>query len=288
MVIIVHLALFVKFFYFFLFFCLSASAIGIICLGKSEVYVALKGIYTKADEIPEGLSEFYVEKDGVYHLQADGLVPKTTLDEFRNNNIKLSKELEKVQQTLNGVDVNEYNKLKQEKELINDQKLIDAGQVEDVIQSRTEKMRNTYAEELNNLKIIAEQKEKEANELRAKQNSMLVNNSLKDEALKAGVAPTALPDVLSRGSRIWQVQDDNIVAMQNDTPMYSKNGSQKLSMQEWLEDLSEEAPHLYKSSSGSGATGGGSLGMRKISNRDQDALNSNLEAIASGKVVVTE
>ena len=283
-----QLALFVKFFLFFFIFCLSASAIGIIYFCKSEVIVALKSSYTKKEDIPENLQEYYIEKDGGFHLQADGLVPKTTVDEFRNNNIKLTKELEKVQNTLNGVNVEEYKQLKEEKQLIDDQKLIDAGKVEEVVLSRTEKLRNTLEAEANKYREIAELNERKVNDLISQQNAMTINNRLKDEAIKAGVAPTALQDVLSRGSQIWQVQDNTIVAMQNDTPLYSKNGSAKLTMQEWLEDLSEEAPHLYKSSSGGGATGGGSLGARKVSRLDQGALNTNLEAIASGKVVVTE
>ena len=281
-------ALFVKFFLFFVIFFLSASAIGIIYFCKSEVIVALKSIYTKKEDIPENLQEYYIEKDGGFHLQADGLVPKTTVDEFINNNIKLTKELEKVQNTLNGVNVEEYKQLKEEKQLIDDQKLIDAGKVEEVVLSRTEKLRNTLEAEANKYREIAELNERKVNDLISQQNAMTINNRLKDEAIKAGVAPTALQDVLSRGSQIWQVQDNTIVAMQNDTPLYSKNGSAKLTMQEWLEDLSEEAPHLYKSSSGGGATGGGSLGARKVSRLDQGALNTNLEAIASGKVVVTE
>ena len=108
-------ALFVKFFLFFVIFFLSASAIGIIYFCKSEVVVALKSSYTKKEDIPENLQEYYIEKDGGFHLQADGLVPKTTVDEFRNNNIKLTKELEKVQNTLNGVNVEEYKQLKEEK-----------------------------------------------------------------------------------------------------------------------------------------------------------------------------
>ena len=60
--------------------------------------MALKQKYKSQDEIPSELQSFYTEQDGEFVLQVDGLVPKTTVDEFRSNNIKLTKELAKMYQ----------------------------------------------------------------------------------------------------------------------------------------------------------------------------------------------
>jgi hypothetical protein len=116
---------------------------------------------------------------------------------------------------------------------------------------------------------------------------MIVENQLKDAALRNGVRPEAIEDVLYRGKRVWKRTESNgIAAYDGDTPAYGKKGSSPLSVDEWFEGLQEQAPHLFKSSSGSGAAGGAGSQGRRISRFDQDALNNNLEAIAEGRVVL--
>ena len=56
--------------------------------------MALKSVYETVDAVPEALREHYAEKDGKFHLAADGMVAKERLDEFRERNITTSKELD--------------------------------------------------------------------------------------------------------------------------------------------------------------------------------------------------
>ena len=104
----------------------------------------MKAKYKNQDDIPSGLEQFYHEDGGEYHLQVDGLVPKSTVDEFRNNNIKLNKELQKVQDTLSNVDLDEYKTLKTERQQIADQELISAGKLDELLAQRTERLRTDY------------------------------------------------------------------------------------------------------------------------------------------------
>jgi len=43
------------------------------------------------DEVPAGLEAHYVERDGVWVLDAEGATDKTKLDEFRTTNVALMK-----------------------------------------------------------------------------------------------------------------------------------------------------------------------------------------------------
>jgi hypothetical protein len=54
--------------------------------------MALKFRLKSKDEIPAGLESHYVERDGVWILDADGAADKSKLDEFRNTNVALCKE----------------------------------------------------------------------------------------------------------------------------------------------------------------------------------------------------
>ena len=252
--------------------------------------MALKSKYKTQDDIPEGLSGFYKEQAGEYVLQVDGMVPKATVDDFRNNNIKLNKDLESLQSKLNGVDIEEYNNLKLEKQKMADQELIDAGQLDKVLSERTERMRNDYDSKLEIQSKLADEAIKKASDYEQEFNSMIVENKLKDAAVANGVRPEALPDVMARGRKVWKrTEGQEIAAFNGETPIYGKKSADPLSVNEWFEELGDKAPHLFKSSSGSGATGGvGSGAVRRLSRSDQASMNSNIEAIAAGKVTFND
>jgi hypothetical protein len=61
-----------------------------------------------------------------------------------------------------------------------------------------------------------------------------------------------------------------------------------MGMDEWFGSLEEQAPHLFKSSTGGGASGGVGISGRKISIYDHQGLSGNLEAIAAGKIQITD
>lgn len=252
--------------------------------------MALKSKYKTADDIPEGLSSFYVEQNGEYVLQVDGMVPKATVDDFRNNNIQLNKELESIQSKLNNVDIDEYRQLKDEKQKMADQELIDAGQLDKVVSDRTERMRNDYDSKLEIQAKLADEAVKKASEYEQEFNSMIVENKLKDAAVANGVRSEALPDVMARGRKVWKrTEGQHIAAFDGETPIYGKKSADPLSVNEWFEELGDKAPHLFKSSSGSGATGGEGRGaVRRLSRNDQMSMNSNIEAIAAGKVTFND
>ena len=54
--------------------------------------MALKFKVKSKDEIPAGLETHYVERDGAWVLDADGVAEKSKLDEFRSTNVALMKE----------------------------------------------------------------------------------------------------------------------------------------------------------------------------------------------------
>ena len=62
--------------------------------------MALKAIIDNKEEIPEGTESYYEEKDGKFHLSVEGFTEKSKLDEFRDSNINLKKQMEDIQAQL--------------------------------------------------------------------------------------------------------------------------------------------------------------------------------------------
>ena len=56
--------------------------------------MALKFKYASREQVPAEQAALYVERDGAFVLDAEGVVEKAKLDEFRTSNVTLKKELE--------------------------------------------------------------------------------------------------------------------------------------------------------------------------------------------------
>jgi hypothetical protein len=77
--------------------------------------MALKYKFKDVKEIPVGDERHYVERDGEWVLDAEGLVEKAKLDEFRTSNVTLKKELEEFKARYDGIDPEEVKRLADEK-----------------------------------------------------------------------------------------------------------------------------------------------------------------------------
>ncbi len=66
--------------------------------------MALKYKIKTREEIPAELQSLYVERDGGFVLDAEGVADKSKLDEFRTGNVALKKELEEFKARFDGID----------------------------------------------------------------------------------------------------------------------------------------------------------------------------------------
>ena len=94
--------------------------------------MALKFKYATKQEIPAEQQSFYVERDGAWLLDADGVVSQTKLDEFRQNNIALTNQLKKFE----GIDPDAVRQLAEDKRKLEEAQQIKAGEVDKVVAAR--------------------------------------------------------------------------------------------------------------------------------------------------------
>jgi hypothetical protein len=185
--------------------------------------------------------------DGAYYLSVDGAVDKSKLDEFRNNNVKLLKDLEKFKD----MDPAKYQELLDLAKKADEKKLIDAGEIDKVVEQRVGEMKSTYETQL---KTLTEQNSVAQRQLE----SLLIDNAVRDAAIKSGVQPTAVDDVLLRAKATFKIKDGNAVPVDSQgNVVYSKDGSTPMSVVDWTSGLKKQAPHLFQGSQGGGAQGSG-------------------------------
>ena len=209
---------------------------------------------------------------------------KTKLDEFRSNNVTLLKKQEELETKFNGIDLDSYNDMIQQARDLKDKKLIDEGKIDELLEERTKSMREEHNNALEGMKG-------EQSSLTKKLEHLLIDNAVRDSALKAGVVDTAIDDVVLRSQSIFSVKEGQAVPHDKDGNIIFGNGnSDPMSVNEWVKGLTESAPHLFNASTGSGSQHGSSFnGTSNTVSRDVFNSMSQQDrskfAIDGGKVV---
>jgi hypothetical protein len=224
--------------------------------------------FDSADAVPEGLKEHAAEVDGKFIVDVS---PTARVNEFRETNIKVSRERDELKglitkiQPVIGDDPDaflaQYNELKAIDQKVKDGTLATSDKIAEAVEQRVADMKRTLEERnaQTALKEAAANKRADAAEAKFKQ-------SLIDRAIiqavtdpRSGASGTAIQDILQRAYKVFKAEDDGtVVAMDGSLKMYSaEDGSTPLSPLEWVTTkLKEQAPHLFKGSSGGGAGGG--------------------------------
>lgn len=185
---------------------------------------------------------------------------KANNEDLKAEKTKLKQKLDALSESVEGLDIPKVKEML--KKFGNDQEatLIAEGKVDEVVNLRTERMRKEHQKELDALQV----KVKTAEGFVSKFRERALSDSLREAALTAGCTPTAVEDIVLRGSRVFQLDDDgNPVALKDGEPVYGKDGSKKLTPAEWAESLRETAPHLWPEASGGGAGSNGGGGTAK-------------------------
>jgi hypothetical protein len=200
--------------------------------------MALKFKYPSLEQIPAEVAGLYQEKDGAFVLDLEGAVEKSRLDEFGNNNIELQRQVQELTQQFEGIDAGRARELLKKQQELDEQNLIKKGDLAALIESK-----------VNPLKSDLERERQRNQQLQAQLDGSRLSDALRSAGGKAGVRPTAVPDLLARSGGVFKVVDGQVVGVDSG-----------MTMDLWIENLRSEAPHLFEQNSGGGAAGNGSGG----------------------------
>lgn len=211
----------------------------------------LKAFYATQAEIPESQREFYVEKDGKFVLDAEGVEDVTGLKRSLERERKTAQDLAA---RYKGIDPEKYKAAVEKLEALEDKELIDAGKVEDLLKVRTDRMRQDYDQ-----RLAAVSGENQT--LSTKLSELLIDNGIQQAAIKHKVRDTAVTDALLRGRMVFKLVDGKAIPHKPDGSVwYGKDGNTPLSAEEWVGGvLSQDAPHMFESSTGGGTPPGGGV-----------------------------
>lgn len=209
--------------------------------------MAIKFVIQKLEDVAENLRPLYKQDGNVFVLDAEGAVPKERLDEFRNNNISLQQQLDK----LKDVDPVKYAELIKLDNEVKEGKLIKEGKLEEVVNLRVSTMKRDLEGQVNNLNTVL-------SKTKSQLHFLLIDNVIKTHAIKLGAIPDAIDDIVLRARGVYSVDDNGVPVPKNEKGevIYGKNGKDPMPVDEWLSGLKGSAKHLFMGSQGGGAGGG--------------------------------
>jgi hypothetical protein len=223
----------------------------------------LKYKYPSKDQVPAEQAALYVERDGAWFLDADGVVEKSKLDEFRTSNVTLLKERDDLKKRFEGIDPDEFRQLADDKRKLEEAQQVKAGEVEKVIEARLKTARAGWEKEHG--VVVAER-----DTLHGRLTAIQIDQAVVTEATKRGLRPTAIPDITSRARTNFKLVNGVPQAFEADgqTARMGKDGITPMTLAEWVDALVSDAPHLFESNAGGGAAGNGSggVGNRSVKN----------------------
>ena len=240
-------------------------------------------LFTIAQEafnaLPEVIQAEYKqdgEKEGVFHLDVEGAVAKQKVDEFRTNNINLSRERDTLKAQLEAfadVDPDKYKTLVEMEANLKDKKHMTTEEIQELIDRQVNDVKESSQKVIDQL---TSERDSAVNGL----NGLTIDSDLRKAAKAAGVLPEAMDDVLLRGRQVYYMREGVVTPFENvaqDKVLYGKDGLNPKPALEWMSDLSKTAPHLFKSSDG----GNNQQGKRINPGIDTSKLNP-LQKIQAG------
>lgn len=258
--------------------------------------VHLKPVVAKIEEVPEAFRDLYDESNGTWVLTGfDEKDFKGKLDEFRNNNIALTKAQKDIQEKLakyKDIDPDKYAAaLEAQKKLdaLEDKNLMDEGKVEELIGKRTENMRKDNEARIAALQAQLKQREEGYNKYRGTVKQLKVKQAVRDAIGKVGVPKAnALTHIDNLAEKQWGLDDnDELVPVD----VYDDSGK-PIKMEDWAARLLKDNAYFFEDSRGGGGQGGAPRkaqqgGQAKtLVNPAADVFGRHLKDIASGAVEV--
>ena len=217
--------------------------------------MALKYKFQTREEIPAEHAALYVERDGAFFLDAEGVTDKAKADELRDTNIELRKQIEERDARFEGIDPEAVRQLAAEKLRLEEEQRLKDGKFQEVLDTRLK------AAKVDSDKVLTSVTG-ERDAYFAQLTAIQIDQGVLAAATKRGLRPTAIPDIMSRARMVFKLVNGAPQAFEADgkSVRLGKDGTSPMSLEEWVDAQVSEAPHLFESNAGGGAASNGAGG----------------------------
>ncbi|MDD3885231.1 MAG: hypothetical protein PHW66_09975 [Gallionella sp.] len=241
-----------------------------------------------ADENGGGVVEGAEQELDIDQILAENQKLKSKVNEFRNTNISLKKQMEEFSSKIPEFESMRESLEEKERELLKAK-----GKTEEALQSQIEQMRKKFEDEKNSWESRQRQIEEQARAYEDRYKNLQMDQRNGEVALKSGVQKGALPYVLNDIRQFFEMDDDGKMVPREENRFDTSTGKE-WTLETWIEKYRDEKPFLFEGSTGSGAVGGRSASRtpRRITRqqfqREAGRDPEMLKGIAEGKILVDD
>lgn len=211
------------------------------------------------EKLGDDIKPLYKKReDGKYQLEVDGVADKGKLDEFRNTNIELKSQIEKLTgevEKFKDVDPSKYRQLLDQIQSQEEKKLIKDGNIDEVIKMRTENLIKEYEQKLQAKEKVIAKLTEDAKTATSEKNTYIVEAEMRkaidnpDLGFQPGVANILKDTVL----REFVHKDGKVVRVKPDGSIIYGGKGEPMGLDEFVSSYAKDHPYLVKPSSGGGA-----------------------------------
>lgn len=218
--------------------------------------MALKMILDSVDELPEEIKKEYVEQDGKFVIQVEGM--KTQAD------------IDRVTASLTAART-EANGYKAKLALLGDRKVeeiipmldripeleaaaagkLDEAKLKEMAEARARAIVAPIERERDGYKTQLAEKDGVIETFKKKEETRTIHDQIKAAAKAAGVIDEAMEDAINAAERLFVLEEGTGKAVVKE----GQSVSQGLEPKDWLSDLQTKKPHWFGTSAGGGAGG---------------------------------
>src|SRR3954452_19655204 len=185
----------------------------------------LKYRVSNKEELAPEQVPFYTERDGALVLDVDGAIDRTKLDEFQKEKISLLTQLDEVKKRYEGIDPDAVRQLEAEKQKLEEQQALKAGEVERVIESRLKSFQTVHEKQVKDLAS-------ERDALVARLSEIQIDQGVVGVATKKGLRPTGVRATTARARRVFRLVNGEPTPYEPDgkTVKIGKDGASPMSL----------------------------------------------------------
>lgn len=233
--------------------------------------MSLPFIVDSLDAVKEEHKALYVEVDGKFRLDLQGYEDpkglKSALQSERDAAKIAKQELKNLQTQFEGIDPEKAKTLFSQLEQNEDAKLLAEGKFDEVLQKRTEKMRQEHERQFKAEKDRADKAETYADKFK----QSVIRGQISQAFGGIGGLAEATDDVTALALSQFALDGNGNAVMVDLTGevVIGKDGTNPLGPKEWMESLKENKPYFFPRPQGSGAPGNqGGKGQADITKPD--------------------
>jgi hypothetical protein len=247
--------------------------------------MAFKMVLDSLDGLPEEVAKEYVEKDGKFHIQVEGMKTQEDVNRIqqaltaeRNAHTELKTKIK----TTFGEE--KFEDIRQKLDKLPELEAAAAGNLDEtkiatIVEGRLKAKTAPLERQLETFKAENTALKEKVATYETKEKGRTIADQIRAEAAKAKMLDGAIEDAVFLGSNMMELQEDGVAVVKAGTPY-----TEGLSAKDFIAQLQEKKPHWWAPSVGGGA--GGNRGGPSASNNPFSHENWNLTA--QGKLIQSD